>query len=91
MRHFLLPLLLLSIASGPTLAADPAAADACAANLKPGARSIYDAALPSMKPGANLRTVLKHVVVPEVKAGEMSRRTARHRAEEAARCLELMQ
>jgi hypothetical protein len=93
MRQSLLPLSLLCllfIASVPALAADPAGADACAAQLKPGARSVYDSALPSMHPGAHLKAVLKHLLVPKVKAGEMSRHTARRRGEQAARCLELM-
>jgi hypothetical protein len=91
MRHSLLPLvLLLSIVSVPAFAADPAAANACAARLKPGARSVYDSALPSMQPGAHLKTVLRHLLVPKVKAGEMSRHAARRRGEEAAQCLELM-
>ena len=92
MRASLLPLLLLlAVGSGTASAASPDAAGACAATLKPGAKSVYDAALPSIKPGANLRAVLKHVVLPEVKSGEITRGTARHRAEEAGRCLQLMQ
>lgn len=85
-------LLLLSIGSGPALAADPGAADACAAKLNPDAKSIYTAAAPDMaKPGANMRAVLTRVVMPRVMHGDMNRRTAEPRAREASECLALMQ
>jgi hypothetical protein len=89
--HSLLPLvLLLSVGSDPALAADSDAADACAAKLDPDAKAIYDAALPSMKEGAVLKTVLTHVVMSKVMSGDLTRHTARPRAEEASACLELI-
>ena len=47
MRRSLL-LILIGVASGPALAANPGAADTCAAKLYPDARSIYSAAAPDM-------------------------------------------
>jgi hypothetical protein len=91
MRRSLL-LILIGVASGPALAANPGAADACAAKLNPDARSIYSAAAPDMaKPGADMRAVLTRVVMPRVMHGDMNRRTAEPRAREASECLALMQ
>ena len=91
MRFSLLPLLLLTVAPGATLAADPAAAEACAAKLDPDAKAIYAAAAPSIKQGEEMRAVLTRVVMPKVMSGVMTRRTARPLAESASRCLGLMQ
>ncbi|MCW3005286.1 MAG: hypothetical protein JWQ20_4584 [Conexibacter sp.] len=91
MRCWLPLLVLLSAGSAPALAADPTAADACAAKLNPDAKSIYTAAAPSVKPGADLRSVLTRVVMPRVMHGDMTRHNAEPRAREASECLELMQ
>ena len=91
MRFSMLPLLMLAVASVPAIAADRVAADDCAAKLDPDAKSIYVAAVPAMKPGANLRRVLTHVVMPKVMSGTLTRTTAPPLAEQASRCLELMQ
>ncbi len=91
MRHLLPLLILFAVGAGPALANDPAAADACAAKLNPDAKSIYTEAAPSMKPGADMRAVLTHVVMPRVMHGDMNRRTAEPRAREASECLALMQ
>ena len=91
MRRSLL-LVLACIISTPALAADPAAADACAAKLNPDAKSIYSAAAPDMaKPGADMRAVLTRIVMPRVMHGDMTRKTAEPRAREASECLALMQ
>lgn len=44
-----------------------------------------------MKPGANLRSVLTRVVISKVMSGDLTRHTARPRAEEASLCLALVQ
>jgi hypothetical protein len=91
MRHSL-PLLILLVAGvSPAPAADPVAANACAAKLNPDAKSIYTDAVPSMTPGADLRSVLTRVVMPRVMHGDMTRHTAEPRAREASECLALMQ
>jgi len=91
MRRSLL-LILIGITSGPALAADPGAADACAAKLNPDAKSIYTAAVPDMaKPGADMRAVLTRIVMPRVMHGDMTRKTAEPRAREASECLDLLQ
>jgi hypothetical protein len=91
MRRLLL-LVMLAIGSAPAVAADSAAADACAAKLNPDAKSIYAAAAPDMaKPGADMRAVLTKVVTPKVMHGDMTRKTAEPRAREASECLALMQ
>jgi hypothetical protein len=92
MRRLLPLLILCSVGAGAALANDPAAADACAAKLNPDAKSIYTEAAPSMaKPGADMKAVLTRVVMPRVMHGDMTRRTAEPRAQEASECLALMQ
>lgn len=87
-----LPFLLLASALGTApAAADPAAAEACAAKLSPDAKAIYLAAAPSIQRGDEMRAVLTKIVMPKVMNGSMSRNTARPLAESASQCLVLMQ
>ena len=91
MVYLLLPMLMLASGAAPATAAEPAAAESCAAKLDPDARSIYAEAAPSIKPGADLRAVLTRVMMPKVMSGAMNRRTATPLAEQASHCLELIQ
>jgi hypothetical protein len=91
MPYLLLPLLMLASGAALATAAEPGAAESCAANLGPDARSIYAEAALSMKPGADLKAVLTRVMMPKVMSGAMNRRTATPLAEEASHCLELIQ
>lgn len=91
MRPRFLPLLFLGLLhSQGSPATDYLAAEACAANLEPGAKSVYDAALPLIGPRTTLRAVLRHILVREVMSGEVSRNTAQEWAENASHCLDLV-
>lgn len=68
-------------------AADPAAAQACAAKLTPEAKSIYDAAAPKMTPTTNMRDLLKSTTFGLIMQGEVKSADARPSAIAAAHCL----
>ncbi|GAB0119731.1 hypothetical protein [Acidisoma sp. 7E03] len=68
-------------------AADPAAAQACAAKLTPEAKSIYDAAAPKMTPTTDMRDLLKSTTFGLIMQGEVKQADARPSAMAAAKCL----
>jgi len=77
----------LFVASAGAAAANTKAARACAAGLAPEARTIYEAAAPSIKPDTVIKDMLPGIVRPMVFAGKVSRRTGRQSARAAGACL----
>ena len=72
---------------GPTIAhADPAAANACAANLAPDGKTIYGAVTADFAAG-NSQPDVRATVIGLVKAGKIDRAGARDNAKAAAACL----
>lgn len=67
--------------------ADKAAANACAAGLSKDARTIYDATLPKVGPGVDLKSVVTSTTRSLAFAGTIDRGTARDSAQEAGTCL----
>jgi hypothetical protein len=63
------------------------AADACAADLSPEAKAIYDAAVPEFASSADPRALVKARVADLVKAGTVQRESARASAKAAGGCL----
>jgi hypothetical protein len=70
--------------------ADAAAANDCAARLAKDARAIFDATLPQLKPGTDLRTVVTARARSLAISGAIARDTARQSATEAGTCLRLV-
>jgi len=68
--------------------ADTPAATACAANLSPDAKAIFDATLPKVTPTSDLRSQLTSSTRSLAIAGTISRGNARQSATEAAQCLQ---
>lgn len=66
-----------------------AGANACAAKLPKDARTIYDATLPKVTPGADLRDVVTNSTRDLAMAGSINRGSARQSATQAAQCLRL--
>jgi hypothetical protein len=83
----LLPVLAVILAASGARA-DTAAATACAANLTGDARVIFDATLPEVEPGVDLRAVVTARTRSLAMAGEIDRDTARQSAGAAAKCLQ---
>ena len=83
---FALPLLLAFTSQG--ISADTAAATACAAKLPKDAKAIFDATLPQVGPGADLRGLLTTNTRSLAMAGTIDRWSARESATAAAGCLE---
>jgi hypothetical protein len=81
---------LLLLSGGPALAADAAAAGACAAKLPPNGRLIYDAVAPSVKPDSDLKSLVPEKVRPIVMSGKLDRATAQAIAPAAGECLLLL-
>ena len=79
---------LLALSAAPALAGQ-AEAQSCAAGLDPNAALIFNATLPQVGPGADLKGVLTASTKSLVKAGQVSRGDARPAAEAAAACLKL--
>jgi len=79
-----LPLLAAPLAA---YAANPAAAQACAAKLTPEAKAIYNAAAPKMTPTTNMRDLLKSTTFGLIMQGEVKQADARPSAIAAAHCL----
>lgn len=69
-------------------AADPAAAQACSANLSKDAQTVYAKVAPTVTPKTDLREALTAVVRPMVMNGSLSRDAGRAAAEQAGACLE---
>lgn len=82
------PALLLIFAAIPAARADAAAANACAAKLAKDARTIYDATLPQLTPGADLRALVTTNTRALARAGTIDRGTARQSAQAAGACLQ---
>ena len=81
---------LLAVALAPAAArADHDAANACAAKLSPDAKAIFDATLPQVVPGANLRSLLTAKTRKLAFAGAIEVGNARASATEASQCLRL--
>lgn len=79
---------LLALSAAPALAGQ-AEAQSCAAGLDPNATLIFNAALPQVAPGADLKGVVTDATKSLVKAGQVSRGNARPAAEAAGACLKL--
>jgi len=71
----------------PAAHADVAAANACAASLPKDAKAIYDATLPQVGPGVDLRSIVTSNTRHLALSGVIARDTARSSAVEAAACL----
>lgn len=67
--------------------ADAAAAEACAGDLTPHGKMIYEATKPRIKPGVVIADELRSAVRPMVMGGKMSRSEAQPAAEAAGKCL----
>lgn len=82
--------LALLLAFSATAQADQAAASACAAQLSPDGRMIYDKAAPTVTAKTDIRDAVTGVARPLVMNGTMSRDAARPAAEAAGECLKLL-
>ncbi|MEJ0016662.1 MAG: hypothetical protein WDN25_08860 [Acetobacteraceae bacterium] len=80
----LLPLLL----TAPGARANMAAANACAGALPRDARAIYDATLPKLGPGANLRDQVTQTTRGLAISGIIDRGNARQSGTAAGECLQ---
>ena len=69
--------------------ADTDAANACATKLSPDAKTIFDATLPQVVPGANLRSLLTASTRKLAYAGAIDVGSARASATAASQCLRL--
>ena len=86
----LIALALVPIALAPLPAhADTGAANACAEKLSPDARAIFDATLPQVVQGANLRSLLTASTRKLAYAGAIEVGSARASATAASQCLRL--
>lgn len=83
-------LALLALLPQVSFAADPAAAEACAAKLRPNARHIYGLAAPEMQPTTVLKDILTVKVRPLVMTGKLTITEAANGADSAADCLKLL-
>ena len=79
--------LLLTAVSAGTASADQAAADGCAAGLSGDAKTIYDAALPGVSGGGDVRTVVTDTTRSMVEAGTIGKSSAKSNAQAAGACL----
>jgi len=81
---------LLSIGFAPDAArADTDSANACATKLSPDAKAIFDATLPQVVPGANLRSLLTASTRKLAFSGAIDVGSARTSATAASQCLRL--
>jgi hypothetical protein len=67
--------------------AEMAAANACAAGLPKDAKTIFDATLPKVGPGIELKSVVTSTTRSLAMSGAIERDTARESATEAGACL----
>ncbi|OJW25743.1 MAG: hypothetical protein BGO51_17435 [Rhodospirillales bacterium 69-11] len=79
----------LALAGAAPARADTAAAKACATSLPKEARTIFDATLPQVTPGVNLRELVTSNTRRLVGAGSVELGSARTSAEEAGKCLRM--
>ena len=77
----------LSLSATGIAYADSNAANACAAKLPRDAKLIYDATLPQLTPGANLRDLVANNTRRLARAGTIDRNSARNSAMSAGSCL----
>jgi hypothetical protein len=75
--------------AAPAAQADPAAAEACAAKLSQDGQAIFNATLPSLGPGVDLRETVTAHTRSLAMAGTIARDPARSNAMAAASCLRL--
>jgi hypothetical protein len=75
----------------PAARADQAGATACASQLTPDGRTLYDKVAPTMTAKTNIKDALTAVARPMVMNGSMSREKARPAAEAAGECLKQLQ
>lgn len=73
--------------AGGAARADTEVARRCAAALPQDARAIFDATLPQLAPGANLRELVTATTRRLVEAGSIGRGSARDSAVAAGKCL----
>lgn len=83
-----LTLLLPMVCAGHGARADSAAANDCAASLSKDAKTIFDATLPQVAPGADLRSLLTTNTRSLAMSGTIDRGSARQSATAAAKCLQ---
>ena len=69
--------------------ADPTAAQACATKLPKDAKAIFDATLPQVAPGSDLRSLLTANTRSLAFSGSINRGSARESATAAGDCLKL--
>jgi hypothetical protein len=77
------------ICSASAAHADEAAANSCAASLRPQARMVFDAVMADPKPAVPLRRVLAKTLADLVYGGRLPLGEARSAAEGASECLRL--
>jgi hypothetical protein len=82
------PALIAALTVGRAALAQDATAAACAAKLPKDAKTIFDATLPKIIPGANLRDLVTATTRSLAVAGNISRSTARDSAIAAGQCLQ---
>lgn len=75
---------------GPALA-DAAAATKCADGLSANGKTLYSATAPRVKPDSKIADDLRATARPLVMGGTLSRDDAKTAAEEAGKCLALLQ
>lgn len=75
---------------GPALA-DAASAAKCADGLSPNGKTLYGATAPRIKPDTKIADELRATARPLVMGGTLSRDNAKVAAEEAGKCLALLQ
>ena len=78
----------LALASAPAVAGQ-AEAQSCAAGLDANAQLIFNAALPQVAPGADLKGVVTDTTKSLVKGGQIKRGDAKPAAMAAGECLKL--
>lgn len=88
MRLTIAALGLLALSAAPALAGQ-AEAQSCAAGLDANGTQIFNAALPQVAPGADLKGVVTDVTKSLVKSGQVPRGDARSAAMAAGECLKL--
>ena len=86
--RYIIPCLAALLLASPPAMADRAAGDACAASLKPEARTIYDATAPLVGIGQDMRQAMTATTSQLAINGKIDRATARESAQAAGLCLE---
>jgi len=63
---------------------------ACSAKLSPEAQLIVKTLIPKLKPGVDVRKVMRSTVIGLVRSGKIPRSTARTEAQADSQCLKQM-